>query len=259
MSEATRVISEATGESKDVESKTGIESNARIGDQHIVFALKDIAKDYHQGRSVVEVLKTINLEVVAGQMVAIVGASGSGKSTLLHIAGLLDRADRGTVFIDGYQRDAADLEGVTKIRLKKIGFIYQYHHLLGDFTARENVAMPLIISGAKASEACDLADELLNKVGLGNRLYNLPGELSGGEMQRVAIARSLINNPAVILADEPTGNLDPHTADEIFELLLARAEEHGAAIVMVTHNMLLAAKMHKCYKLDSVLSLCGQD
>ena len=216
-----------------------------------VLKLENICKDYRQGRSIVEVLKGINLEVFAGEMVAIVGASGSGKSTLLHIAGLLDVADKGTLRIgDETVRDASKLKNATATRLSTIGFIYQYHHLLRDFTARENVAMPLIIAGEKRSASYEIADELLDKVGLGNRLYNMPGELSGGEMQRVAIARSLVNDPQVILADEPTGNLDPHTADEIFDLLLARAEERKAAIVMVTHNMQLAEKMHRQYRLD---------
>lgn len=221
-----------------------------------VLKLQNISKDYRQGRSTIEVLKDINLEVLSGEMVAIVGASGSGKSTLLHIAGLLDVADKGTVSIGNNEaRDATTLKNVTAIRLSEIGFIYQYHHLLRDFTARENVAMPLIIAGKKPAEAYDNADDLLNQVGLGSRLYNLPGELSGGEMQRVAIARSLINNPKIILADEPTGNLDPNTAEEIFGLLLSRAEKQGAAIVMVTHNMALASRMHKCYKLDYSLEL----
>ena len=218
----------------------------------LILKLENICKDYNQGRSVIEVLKDVNLEVFAGEMVAIVGASGSGKSTLLHIDGLIDVADKGTIKIsDEQERDATKIKNATATRLSKIGFIYQYHHLLKDFSARENVAMPLIIAGKKTSIACEMADDLLNQVGLGNRLYNVPGELSGGEMQRVAIARSLINNPDIILADEPTGNLDPHTAEEIFAMLLSRAEKQGAAIVMVTHNTNLAARMHRCLKLDN--------
>lgn len=220
-----------------------------------VLKLQNICKDYKQGRSTIEVLKNIDLEVFAGEMVAIIGASGSGKSTLLHIAGLLDVADKGTIRIgEEHERDATKIKNATTTRLLQIGFIYQYHHLLRDFTSRENVAMPLIIAGENISRACDIADDLLNQVGLGNRLYNIPGELSGGEMQRVAIARSLINNPAIIFADEPTGNLDPHTAEEIFELLMVRAEKQGAAIVMVTHNTNLASRMHKCYRLDYSLN-----
>lgn len=233
-----------------------------MSDKKLVLKLTGICKDYKQGRSIIEVLKDINLEVFAGEMIAIIGASGSGKSTLLHIAGLLDVADKGTIQIgmNSVVRDASKIKDATSVRLSQIGFIYQYHHLLNDFSARENVAMPLIITGEKTSKACDIADELLNQVGLGNRLYNLPGELSGGEMQRVAIARSLINNPEVIFADEPTGNLDPHTAEEIFQLLLSRAQKQGAAIVMVTHNINLASRMHRCYKLDySLIDLSKQN
>lgn len=218
--------------------------------------LSGICKDYRQGRSTIEVLTGIDLEIFAGDMVAIVGASGSGKSTLLHIAGLLDKADKGTIQIADVRDDqVANLKHIHQVRLQNIGFIYQYHHLLPDFTARENAAMPLIIAGININEAYDKADELLNRVGLGNRLYNLPGELSGGEMQRVAIARSLINNPKIILADEPTGNLDPHNADEVFAIFLEQSKQLGAAIVMVTHNMDLAKKMDRTYKLDYRLVL----
>ncbi len=225
-----------------------------MSDQAIL-TLKNICKDYTQGRSVIEVLKNINLTVHAGEMVAIVGASGSGKSTLLHIAGLLDAADSGQVSIAGIEDvKTNNLKHANKIRLENMGFIYQHHHLLRDFTAQENAAMPLLIKGIKKSDAMDMAAELLEDLGIGKRLFNVPGELSGGEQQRVAIARALINKPKIILADEPTGNLDPHTAEEVFVMFQEHAEKHGAAIVMVSHNLKLAAKMHKVYKLDGELN-----
>ncbi|MDC0864778.1 ABC transporter ATP-binding protein [Rickettsiaceae bacterium] len=220
-----------------------------------ILELKNISKDYKQGRSLVEVLDDINLEVYAGQMVAIIGASGSGKSTLLHIAGLLDLPDSGDIIIDRVPKEKiSNLRYAHEIRLKDMGFIYQHHHLLKDFTAQENAAMPLIIAGIKKHEAMDRSADMLEKLGLGKRLYNVSGELSGGEQQRVAIARALINNPKIILADEPTGNLDPHTALEVFDMLLESAEKFGAAVVMVSHNLDLASRMHAIYKLESGLT-----
>lgn len=226
-----------------------------MNEQVPALSLQGICKDYHQGRSVVEVLKNIDLTVMPGEMVAIIGASGSGKSTLLHIAGLLDSSDSGTITMEGFkQKTLAEIKNANLIRLKNLGFIYQYHHLLRDFTAQENVAMPMLIDGKSKKESMEAAAELLDNLGLGNRLLNLPGELSGGEQQRVAISRALINNPKIILADEPTGNLDPKTAEEVFELFLRRAEQGRVAVVMVTHNTALANKMHKLYKLDYGLS-----
>ena len=217
----------------------------------LVLSLKNICKDYRQGRSTVEILKDINLNVYSGQMIAIVGASGSGKSTLLHIAGLLDSPTAGSIMIARIPEVLTqNLKNASRIRLDNLGFIYQYHHLLRDFTAQENAAMPLLIKGVNKNEAYDRAENILIELGLGKRLGNVPGELSGGEQQRVAIARALINDPRIILADEPTGNLDPATADEVFNMLLERAQKHNTAIVMVSHNMALAAKMHKTYRLD---------
>ncbi len=217
----------------------------------LVLSLKGVSKDYRQGRSVIEVLKNIDLEVYSGQMIAIVGASGSGKSTLLHIAGLLDSTSQGTVHIDGVS-DAlvSNLKNANRIRLENLGFVYQYHHLLRDFTAQENAAMPLLIKGMNKNEAMDRSEEILGDLGLSKRLWNAPGELSGGEQQRVAIARALISDPRIILADEPTGNLDSNTADEVFNMLLERAQKYNTAIVMVSHNLNLAARMNKTYRLD---------
>ena len=219
-----------------------------------ILILSGICKDYRQGRSVIEVLKNVNLEVAAGEMISIIGASGSGKSTLLHIAGMLDTADKGMVVIDDNKFNASErVKNAHLIRLNKLGFIYQYHHLLGDFTAQENVAMPMLIAGAKRDIAFEKAADLLSGLGLGNRIYNVPGELSGGEQQRVAVARAIINDPQIILADEPTGNLDLIAADEVFDLFLTRARKNNMAVVMVTHNNELAKRMDKCYKLDSGL------
>ena len=221
----------------------------------LVLSLKGICKDYRQGRSVIEVLKNIDLEVYSGQMVAIVGASGSGKSTLLHIAGLLDFPSHGTIHIAGVSDTlVSNLKNANRIRLENLGFVYQYHHLLRDFTAQENAAMPLLIKGMNKNEAMDRSEEILADLGLSKRLWNVPGELSGGEQQRVAIARALISDPRIILADEPTGNLDSNTADEVFNMLLERSQKHNTAIVMVSHNMSLAARMHKTYKLDYSLT-----
>lgn len=216
-----------------------------------ILTLKGISKDYKQGRSIIEVLKSVNLTVHQKEMVAIVGASGSGKSTLLHIAGLLDTADSGEIFIDNVEDiRVKNLRYSNRVRLENMGFIYQYHHLLTDFTAQENAAMPLLINNIPRKEAMERSATILEELGLGKRLYNVPGELSGGEQQRVAVARALINNPKIILADEPTGNLDPHTADEVFAIFLERIEKENAAIIMVTHNLELAAKMNKTYKLN---------
>jgi len=223
-----------------------------------ILTLKGISKDYKQGRSVIEVLKDIDLTVSQGEMVSIVGASGSGKSTFLHIMGLLDAADSGSISIDGIpDARVANLQNANQIRLENMGFIYQHHHLLKDFTAQENAAMPLLINNIPKKEAMDRSAVILEELGLGKRLFNVPGELSGGEQQRVAVARALINNPKIILADEPTGNLDPHTADEVFAMFIERAEKDRAAIVMVSHNLELASRMHKTYKLEGSLVEVG--
>lgn len=225
-----------------------------------VLSLQNIQKTYMQAGSAVEILKDVNLEVSSGEMVAIIGSSGSGKSTLLQIAGLLDNPTHGQVlYYDDMKYDDIDLQMPSeqelrrrsnKIRLHNIGFIYQYHHLLKDFNARENVALPRIIAGGDYAKALAEADHLLAVLGLEAKIYNMPGELSGGQQQRVAIARSLINNPKIILADEPTGNLDPHNADEVFNLFLEVARNKNTAVVMVTHNMAIAKRMDKVMQLE---------
>ncbi len=218
--------------------------------EDIVLKLTGITKDFYQGRSLIEVLKDVSLELKSGQMIAIVGSSGSGKSTLLHIAGLLDIPTKGRVEIMGNSFEKQSLDNAAVIRLNNLGFIYQYHHLLRDFTAQENAAMPLIIQGINKSEALDRAEVILSDLGLGKRLYNVPGELSGGEQQRVAIARAFINKPKIVLADEPTGNLDPNTAEDVFNMFLQCAQNENTAIIMVTHNMAIANRLNKVYKLD---------
>lgn len=214
-----------------------------------VLTLSNISKDYIQGNSVVEILKNVNLTVMQNELIAIVGASGSGKSSLLHIAGLLDLPSSGEVQICDIMRKKNAAKVNDLIRLNYIGFVYQNYNLLKDFSARENVALPRLIAGSNYNQALEDADELLAKLGLASKTYNMPGELSGGEQQRVAIARSLINKPKLILADEPTGNLDQNTAGEVFSILLQIATEQNIAIVMVTHNNELARRMHKLYEL----------
>ncbi|WP_341789997.1 ABC transporter ATP-binding protein [Rickettsia endosymbiont of Polydrusus tereticollis] len=209
-----------------------------------VLILKDISKQYKQGNTLVRVLDDLNLTVNEGELIAIIGSSGSGKSTLLHIAGLLDKPTNGEVTIPNTDQKQNHL-----IRLYHLGFIYQQHHLLKDFTALENIILPKLIAGGDEEEAIKEAEEILLSLSLVKKSHNMPGELSGGEQQRVAIARSLINKPKIILADEPTGNLDPKTSNEVFNLLLKVAKEQNTAIIMVTHNHEIAYKMDKVYEL----------
>ena len=212
--------------------------------------LKGIAKTFHQGERALGVLRNVSLEVKSGELVALVGPSGAGKSTLLHIAGLLERADAGEVVINGQSTTKLDDDARTALRRNAIGFVYQYHHLLPEFSALENVALPQMIAGRTKGEARARAAELLDTVGLTERAEHRPGRLSGGEQQRVAIARGLANGPAILFADEPTGNLDPHTADDVFEMLLKLARGAGLAVLIATHNLDLAARMDRTLKLE---------
>jgi lipoprotein-releasing system ATP-binding protein len=217
----------------------------------LALELQNITKDYVQGRSAIEIACNLNLSLAKGELVAIVGASGSGKSTLLHIAGLLDQQFSGDVIIDGISTKRASDKKRDALRLNHLGFIYQYHHLLKDFTARENVAMPMLIAGNSYAKSMEKADELLDRLGLAKRTFNYPGEMSGGEQQRVAIARSLINNPSIILADEPTGNLDANTADIAIKLFLELARELSLSAIIVTHNQEIAERMDKVCELKN--------
>lgn len=214
-----------------------------------IISCQNISKRFKEGKLDVEVLRGITLDIHAGEKIAIVGSSGSGKSTLLHILGGLDLPSEGSVQILG--QDIAKLSDAQRgvLRNKSLGFIYQFHHLLPEFTALENIAMPLLIGGAKVAEATDKASEILDKVGLGQRLNHKPGQLSGGERQRAAIARALVTNPQAVLADEPTGNLDHKTAMHIFDLMQGLNQEMQTAFIIVTHDMQLAEKMDKVYNL----------
>ncbi|PHR65856.1 lipoprotein-releasing ABC transporter ATP-binding protein LolD [Pseudidiomarina marina] len=204
---------------------------------------RQLSRSYQDGDRELQVLKDVNLTVHAGEMLAIVGSSGSGKSTLLHCMGGLDKPTSGDVLFAGYAIQDWSANQLADWRNKELGFIYQFHHLLPEFTALENVAMPQLIAGVTTSAAKARAERLLRRVGLAERLQHRPAELSGGERQRVAIARALANSPRLVLADEPTGNLDDSTAEQVFELLLELNEEFDTAFVIVTHDNALAAKL----------------
>jgi len=218
-------------------------------------ALRDIRRTFVQGDRKLEVLRGVTLDLQAGEIVALVGQSGSGKSTMLHIAGLLERPDGGDVIVDGKGARALGDQQRTVLRRKFLGFVYQYHHLLPEFSALENVMLPQMLNGLSRREARRRAVDLLAMVQLKDRSDHRPGRLSGGEQQRVAIARAVANAPRVLLADEPTGNLDATTAETVFRQLLALVRETGMAALIATHNPDLAARMDRTLHLkDGVLS-----
>jgi lipoprotein-releasing system ATP-binding protein len=212
-----------------------------------------LTKRYDQGGLDVEVLRGVNLNIGIGERVAIMGASGSGKSTLLHLLGGLEKASGGEVVLDGVNINQVSASKLARLRNKSLGFIYQSHHLLGEFTVLENVAMPLLIGGESVKQARIRASELLQRVGLGHRIEHKPGELSGGERQRAAVARALINKPCLILADEPTGNLDSKTADQVYQLMLELNQELNVSFLVVTHDHELAARMGKVLHMEDGL------
>lgn len=221
-----------------------------------IISCRSLRKSYYQGKLEVPVLMGIDLDIQAGETLAIVGTSGSGKSTLLHLLGGLDASTSGDIRI--LEQNIADINEEERCRLRNrsLGFIYQFHHLLPEFSALENVAMPLLIRRISNSEAYDHAAEILKQVGLGHRLSHTPGELSGGERQRAAVARALVTQPACVLADEPTGNLDRHTAGGVFELMLELNRSAGASLIIVTHDPELAKKAGRTLQLvDGILTI----
>ena len=218
---------------------------------NVIFELRDLRKTYNLGQvNQVDVLAKVNLTLKAGEVVALAAPSGAGKSTLLHIAGLLDAPDDGDVLLHGETLNLKSEERRTKIRRRDIGFVYQFHHLLPEFTAAENVVLPQMADGVSWSTAYERASILLSKVGLAERRNHRPAELSGGEQQRVAFCRALANSPSLLLADEPTGNLDQATSHQVFDNLLAIVRETGLSALIATHNPEIAMRMDRTISLD---------
>lgn len=214
-----------------------------------IVEISDVRRTFVQGDATIEVLRGINLSVNNGELVALLGPSGSGKSTLLQAIGLLEGGFAGSIKLDDEEVSSSSVDRQTEIRREKLGFVYQFHHLLPDFDAMENVILPQLIADADPDEAKDRAVHLLGKLGLAERLHHRPSKLSGGEQQRVAVARALANRPKLVLADEPTGNLDEHTADIVLGEFMALVRGEGSAAIVATHNERLAAKMDRVFRL----------
>ena len=214
-----------------------------------VLSVRGVTRTYDTGSGGLTVLKGVDLDVMPGEVVGLIGPSGSGKSSLLHAAGLLERPTSGEIRIDGEDVGGLDERARTHIRLARIGFVYQFHHLLAEFDARDNVALPLRIAGVGQAAARERASEVLTALGLAERLTHQPAQMSGGEQQRVAVARALANRPRLLLADEPTGNLDPATSQTVFEALHRLVKDTGVAALIATHNMELAGHMDRVFAL----------
>jgi lipoprotein-releasing system ATP-binding protein len=214
-----------------------------------VLVTRGLKRSFIQGDTTIEVLRGIDLAVAPGEIVALLGPSGSGKSTLLQAVGLLEGGFQGSIRLGGEEAASLDDEGRTRLRRELLGFVYQFHHLLPEFNARENVILPQLVQGAEPAAAQERADQLLGALGLAQRLDHRPSKLSGGEQQRVAVARALANKPPLVLADEPTGNLDEHTADIVFGEFLNLVREEGSAALVATHNERIAAKMDRVVRL----------
>jgi lipoprotein-releasing system ATP-binding protein len=231
------------------------EFGSQIGqiDQNLAMEMQSVERHYEQGDERLTILNGVNFKLNRGETVALIAPSGAGKSTLLHMAGLLERADGGEVILDGVACSGLSDEQRTEVRGKSIGFVYQFHHLLPEFTASENVVIPQLINGLPKGEAEERAVELLGYLKLGHRTSHRPSELSGGEQQRVAIARAVANAPSVLLADEPTGNLDPETASYVFDALEALVKQSGLSAMVATHNHELAKRMDRCVTLKDGL------
>ena len=227
-------------------------------DSPLVLEAWNIGRDYAQGEALLSVLRDLNISVKTGEKLAVVGVSGSGKTTLLNLLGGLDDPTAGTVNVCGQDWTDIDASARAQWRNKHVGFVYQFHHLLGEFSALENVALPCLIGGASVAESQQRAAELLTKVGLADRVDHKPAELSGGERQRVAIARALVTSPSVVLMDEPTGNLDPQTAEVILDLLLELNQALQISFVVVTHDLAIAARMDRTVKLIDGRLVDGQ-
>ena len=216
----------------------------------IIMQAQGLEKTHHQGDETLTIFKDLSLSVSSGEIVALVGQSGAGKSTLLQMVGLLDKPSSGRIAIDGKDVSRLDDRARTLMRRKKIGFVYQFHFLQPEFSALENVMIPQMIAGVSRESASKAVLPLLDRLGLSHRLHHRPARLSGGEQQRVAIARALANKPSLLLADEPTGNLDPRTSDEVFNLLIEQARSSGIGALIATHNMDLARKMDRILVLE---------
>ncbi|WP_419796747.1 MAG: ABC transporter ATP-binding protein [Terasakiella sp.] len=216
-----------------------------------ILELQDLNRSFSQGQDQLDILKEASLTIHPGEIVALVGPSGAGKSTLLQTAGLLERPDSGEILIDGVETSKLNDREKTRLRRNHLGFVYQYHHLLPEFSAKENIVIPQMINGKTKKEAEIRAQELLEAVSLAKRGEHRPAELSGGEQQRIAIARALANKPKLLLADEPTGNLDPATSDHVFNLLLDEVRKEGLAALIATHNPTLAQRMDRIVKLEN--------